>query len=67
MSRAKRLMDELIQKKANGKVLHESAIKMKLVLKGLSPDKVAAEKIDNPDTISKLFAIAKDFNITLTH
>ena len=65
MGRAKDLIDELIKKKAKGVPFLETNIKIKLMLKGIIPDKITEETPDSDKLISKIYEVAKDFNIDL--
>ncbi len=67
MGKAKRLIDELIEKKAQGNSFQISNIKMKLLFKGIIPDKITDETPDNEEILSKIFEVASNFNIQLTH
>lgn len=67
MSKTKMLIDELIRKKANGNAFQESNVKMKLMFKGVMPDKITDESSDSEVIISKIYEVAKDFNITLNN
>ncbi len=67
MGRSKRLIDELISKKANGDKFQENIIKIKLVLKGVFPDSITENTIDTEEMIEKIFQAAKQFNIELTN
>jgi len=67
MGKAKLLIDELIEKKSNGNSFQESNIKMKLIFKGIIPDKITENTPDSDDVIEKIMQVAKDFNITLTN
>lgn len=66
MSRVKNLIDELIEKKANGNSFQEANIKMKLMFKGIMPDKITGDTPDSDELISKIFEVANDFSVTLT-
>ncbi len=66
MSRAKQLIDELIEKKAKGNNFQVNNIKMKLMFKGIMPDKITDDTVDNEEIISKIFEVAKQFNVELT-
>ena len=66
MSKAKQLIDELIEKKAQGNAFQVSNIKMKLMFKGIMPDKITDHTPDTDEILSKIYEVAKDFNITLT-
>lgn len=65
MGKAKRLIEELIEKKAQGNAFQISNIKMKLIFKGVMPDKITDDTPDTEEVISKIYEVAKDFNITL--
>lgn len=67
MGKTKRLIDELIEKKANGNSFQVSNIKMKLMFKGIIPDKINDETPDSEEIISKIYEVAKDFNVTLNN
>lgn len=67
MGRTKKLIDELIQKKSNGNAFQVSNVRMKLMFKGVLPDKIDDNTEDQEEIISKIFEVAKDFNITLNN
>ncbi len=67
MGLAKRMIDELIEKKANGNEFQITNIKMKLLFKGVMPDKINEETDDSEELINKIFEVAKQFNITLSN
>jgi adenine C2-methylase RlmN of 23S rRNA A2503 and tRNA A37 len=64
---AKRMIDELIEKKAKGNEFQITNIKMKLLFKGVMPDKINDETDDSEELINKIFEIAKQFNIILSN
>lgn len=66
MSRAYNLINELIEKKAQGNNFQVTNIKMKLMFKGVVPDKITQDTPDSKELITKILDVAKDFNITLT-
>ena len=66
MGKAKKLIDELIEKKAQGNAFQVSNVKMKLMFKGIIPDKITDDTPDTDEIISKIYEVAKDFNITLS-
>ena len=67
MGRTKKLIDELIQKKSNGNAFQVSNVRMKLMFKGVLPDKIDDNTEDQEEIISKIFEVAKDFNVTLNN
>ncbi len=66
MGKAKQLIDELIQKKAQGDSFQESNVKIKLIFKGIIPDKITYETPDTDDIIAKIYEVAENFNIKLS-
>ena len=66
MGKAKQLIDELIEKKAQGKAFQVSNVKMKLLFKGIIPDKITNDTPDTDEIIDKIYEVAKEFNITLS-
>ena len=66
MGKAKKLIDQLIEKKAQGNAFQVSNVKMKLMFKGIIPDKITDDTPDTDEIISKIYEVAKDFNITLS-
>lgn len=67
MGRTKKLIDELIEKKSNGNAFQVRNVRMKLMFKGVIPDKINEDTEDQEEIISKIFEVAKDFNITLNN
>lgn len=66
MGMAKKLIDELIEKKAHGNSFQISNVRMKLILKGIIPDNITENTADSDEIISKIYEVAQNFNITLT-
>jgi hypothetical protein len=66
MGKAKKMIDELIEKKAQGNSFQINNIKMKLMFKGIMPDNITDDTPDSNELISKIEEIADQFNITLT-
>jgi len=66
MGKAKQLIDELIEKKAQGNAFQVSNVKMKLLFKGIIPDKITNDTPDTDEIIDKIYEVAKEFNITLS-
>jgi len=66
MGKAKKLIDELIEKKAQGNAFQISNVKMKLLFKGIIPDKITNDTPDTDEIIAKIYEVAKEFNITLS-
>jgi len=58
MGKAKQMIDELIEKKAQGNEFQMYNVKMKLILKGIIPDKITEETPDTEDLISKIEEVA---------
>ena len=66
MGKAKKMIDELIQKKARGDKFQESNVRMKLMFKGVLPDKITDDTPDSDEIIEKIREVASQFNITLS-
>lgn len=67
MGKAKQMIDELIDKKAQGNNFQIYNIKMKLMLKGITPDAITDETPDTEELLLKIREIATQFNITLSN
>jgi len=67
MGQAKQLINELIEKKAQGNSFQVSNIKLKLIFKGIIPDKITDETEDTEELISKIYEVADNFNIKLSN
>jgi len=66
MGKAKKMIDELIEKKAQGNGFQTNNIKMKLMFKGIIPDDITEETPDTDDLISKIEGVAEQFDVRLT-
>ena len=66
MGKAKKMIDELIEKKAQGDKFQISNIKMKLMFKGIMPDNITDETPDTEEMIMKIREVAEQFNVTLS-
>ena len=60
------MIDELIEKKAQGDKFQISNIKMKLMFKGIMPDNITDETPDTEEMIMKIREVAEQFNVTLS-
>jgi DNA polymerase III sliding clamp (beta) subunit (PCNA family) len=60
----KKMIDEIIKKRANGDSVLIKTTTTKLVLKGINPDKFTSSSEDDPLIMEKLKSLAKDLNIT---
>lgn len=60
------MIDELIEKKAQGNNFQINNIKMKLMFKGIIPDHITEDTPDTEELIAKIEEIAEQFNVTLT-
>jgi spore coat protein CotF len=66
MGKAKKMIDELIEKKAQGNSFQINNIKMKLMFKGIMPEEITDETPDTEELISKIESVADQFNLSLT-
>ncbi|SMO44574.1 hypothetical protein SAMN06265379_101864 [Saccharicrinis carchari] len=67
MGKAKLLIDELVRKKAQGDAFQERNVRIKLILKGIMPDKITADTPDTDEMIAKIYEVAENFNIQLSN
>jgi spore coat protein CotF len=67
MGKAKQMIDELIEKKAQGNSFQINNIKMKLMFKGIIPDDITEQTPDTDELISKIREVADQFNVTLSN
>lgn len=61
----KRMIDTLIEKRANGNQTIVNTTRAKLRLKGISPDNYTLTSEDDPAVIEKLNSLAKELGIIL--
>ena len=66
MGKAKKMIDELIEKKAQGNSFQINNIKMKLMFKGIIPDDITDDTSDTEELISKIEGVAEQFEVSLT-
>lgn len=62
--RIKYMIDTIIEKRSNGNPTIVNTTRVKLRLKGISPDEYTKTSEDDPVIIEKLNNIAKDFGIS---
>ena len=65
MGKVKRLVDTLIEKRANGNHFLELDLQMKLLFKGINIKEITDDTPDDPGTLSKIYEMAEQFNIEL--
>ena len=63
--KVKRIIDEIISQRSNGNPTFILTTKTKLILKGLNPDKFTVLSDDDPATVQKALAVAKEMGVTL--
>lgn len=61
----KQLLDKIIETRSQGNPATVQLTKVKLILKGVDPDKFTASSEDDPKIISKIQDIAKELAVTL--
>ncbi len=66
MGKTKRLIDELIAKKAQGNSFQEINIQMKLMFKGIDVKRITEQTPDDAATIAKIYEVAQAFQVQLT-
>lgn len=61
----KKMLDQIIMQKSNGHPTLMAAVKTKLILKGLNPDKFSNLSEDNLDLIKKVREAAQEMGVHL--
>jgi len=61
----KKMIDTIIQQRSKGSPVIASTVKIKLILKGINPDKFTLNFEDDPIIIQKIEQIADDFGVDL--
>jgi hypothetical protein len=62
---AKKLLDALMASRCKGNKALEQTTKVKLILRGLDPDKFSASSPDDPSVIDKIRQTASEMGISL--
>jgi hypothetical protein len=65
VGRIKRMIDTIIEKRANGNQTIVNTTRAKLRLKGISPDNYTLTSEDDPVIIEKLNSLAKELGISI--
>lgn len=65
VGRIKRMIDTIIEKRANGNQTIVNTTRTKLRLKGISPDNYTLTSEDDPVIIEKLNSLAKELGISI--
>jgi hypothetical protein len=65
VGRIKRMIDTIIEKRANGNQTIVNTTRTKLRLKGISPDNYTLTSEDDPVIIEKLSNLAKELGISI--
>jgi hypothetical protein len=61
----KEMIDTIIEQRSKGSPIIASTIKIKLILKGINPDKFTINSDDNPIIIKKIEQIADNLGVNL--
>jgi hypothetical protein len=61
----KKMIDAIIKQRSKGSPIIASTLKVKLILKGIYPDKFTDNSDDNPVIIKKIEQIAADLGVDL--
>ncbi len=61
----KKMIDTIIEQRSKGSPVIASTVKIKLILKGINPDKFTLNFDDDPIIIKKIEQIADDFGVDL--
>ena len=63
VGKIKHMIDTIIEKRSGGKQELVGPLRVKMILKGIHPDKYTSVSIDDPVVIEKVSNLAKDFGI----
>lgn len=63
VGRIKHMIDTIIEKRSNGDPAAIGPLRVKMILKGIYPDKYSSASIDDPAVIEKLNNLAKELEI----
>jgi hypothetical protein len=61
----KKTIDLIIEKRSGGNKAFESSTKVKMIMKGIFPERYTEDSEDDPVILEKLTNLAKDLNIQL--
>jgi hypothetical protein len=63
VGRIKHMIDTIIEKRSNGDPAAIGPLRVKMILKGIYPDKYSSASMDDPVIIEKLDNLAKELGI----
>jgi len=63
--KVKYLIDTIIEKRSGNNPAFAGSTRVKMIMKGIFPDKYTAQSDDDPAIIEKLNNLAKELNITI--
>jgi hypothetical protein len=61
----KKLIDNIIEKRSGGNPAFVGSTKVKMIMKGIFPDKYDENSLDDQAVIDKLESLAKELNINI--
>lgn len=61
----KRMLDQIVEKRAKGNTLIANLTTTKLMLKGINPEKYNASSPDDPAVISRVRTVAKELGVSI--
>jgi hypothetical protein len=62
----KKVIDQIIAARSKGNPILVQTTTTKLLLKGLNPDRFSSQSEDDPTTVARAYAIAKEMGIELS-
>ncbi len=65
MGQMKKLIDKIVQEKAQGNTFQELNIQMKLMLKGIPIKNIQDDTPDDPKMLEMIYSAAHDFNVNI--
>ena len=63
--KVKAVIDQIIAQRSQGNANLIAPLKIKLIMKGIDPDKWHASSTDCPTTLSRVESVAKDMGVSL--
>ena len=64
--RAKQLIDTIVRVRGKGDVAVERGVRVKLILKGIQPEKFTDATVDDPLVIALIKSVAADLGVPLS-
>lgn len=63
--KAKTMIDFIMRARGKGNIEIERGLRVKLILKGIHPEKYSSESVDDPETLMRIRSAALDLGVQL--